>query len=216
MYALHNSKIVKLSAYTFNVSETSADKPGSSKVSSPGKCLTRGVTYQPSLMEDEGEVFGVPEDDEKDEDEEDEEESDGEFEPTKRPRQNKFSTGIYDEDNDDDEDDEAEDDDEDVEAPPVEGIYDPREFDHLTVDTEISDLFGYIVKYRAQTIILDYKLKPFIPDYIPAVGDIDAFLKVGRPDREEDGLGLSVVDEPLAGQSDPAVLELTLVMWYHL
>ena len=40
------------------------------------------------------------------------------------------------------------------------------------------DLFGYITKHRAQTIILDYKLKPFIPDYIPAVGDIDAFLKV--------------------------------------
>ena len=41
------------------------------------------------------------------------------------------------------------------------------------------DLFGYITKHRPQTIILDYKLKPFIPDYIPAVGDIDAFLKVG-------------------------------------
>ena len=40
------------------------------------------------------------------------------------------------------------------------------------------DLFGYITKHHAQTIILDYKLKPFIPDYIPAVGDIDAFLKV--------------------------------------
>ena len=39
-------------------------------------------------------------------------------------------------------------------------------------------MFGYITKHRAQTIILDYKLKPFIPDYIPAVGDIDAFLKV--------------------------------------
>ena len=43
------------------------------------------------------------------------------------------------------------------------------------------DLFGYITKHRAQTIILDYKLKPFIPDYIPAVGDIDAFLKVEVP-----------------------------------
>ena len=39
-------------------------------------------------------------------------------------------------------------------------------------------MFGYITKHSAQTIILDYKLKPFIPDYIPAVGDIDAFLKV--------------------------------------
>ena len=42
----------------------------------------------------------------------------------------------------------------------------------------MSELFSYISKYRAQTVLLDYRLKPFIPDYIPAVGDIDAFLKV--------------------------------------
>ena len=76
------------------------------------------------------------------------------------------------------------------------------------------DLFGYITKHSAQTIILDYKLKPFIPDYIPAVGDIDAFLKVkddflysvkiknvnrniccvqvNRPDMAPDKLGLTV------------------------
>lgn len=35
-----------------------------------------------------------------------------------------------------------------------------------------------IFRYTPQTIDLDYKLRPFIPDYIPAVGDIDAFLKV--------------------------------------
>ncbi|XP_022236409.1 intraflagellar transport protein 46 homolog isoform X2 [Limulus polyphemus] len=33
-------------------------------------------------------------------------------------------------------------------------------------------------RYNTQTIELDHKLKPFIPDFIPAVGDIDAFLKV--------------------------------------
>lgn len=33
-------------------------------------------------------------------------------------------------------------------------------------------------RYTPQTIELDHKLKPFIPDFIPAVGDIDAFLKV--------------------------------------
>ena len=75
-------------------------------------------------------------------------------------------------------------------------------------------MFGYITKHSAQTIILDYKLKPFIPDYIPAVGDIDAFLKVkddflysvkiknvnrniscvqvNRPDMAPDKLGLTV------------------------
>ena len=33
-------------------------------------------------------------------------------------------------------------------------------------------------RYTPQTIELETKLKPFIPDFIPAVGDIDAFLKV--------------------------------------
>lgn len=32
--------------------------------------------------------------------------------------------------------------------------------------------------YSAQSIELEHSLKPFIPDFIPAVGDIDAFLKV--------------------------------------
>jgi len=35
-------------------------------------------------------------------------------------------------------------------------------------------------RYTPQTIELDHKLKPFIPDFIPAVGDIDAFLKVSE------------------------------------
>ena len=35
-----------------------------------------------------------------------------------------------------------------------------------------------LIRYTPQTIELEHKLKPFIPDYIPAVGDIDAFIKV--------------------------------------
>jgi Intraflagellar transport complex B protein 46 C terminal len=33
-------------------------------------------------------------------------------------------------------------------------------------------------RYATQNIDLDYRLQPFIPDFIPAVGDIDAFIKV--------------------------------------
>ena len=33
-------------------------------------------------------------------------------------------------------------------------------------------------RYTPQTIDLEHKMKPFNPDFIPAVGDIDAFLKV--------------------------------------
>ena len=204
-------KIVKLSSYTFNVKEDRDYKDPETKSTnegslSQGKSLTRGVSYQPSQMEDDGDEFEA---DEKVDDDDKEEDSDGDFEPTKRARP--FTSSQYpNEDDEDDDNDDEDDDDDDVEAPVLEGVYDPREFDHLPVDSEIQDLFGYIIKYRAQTIILDYKLKPFIPDYIPAVGDIDAFLKVKRPDTETDQLGLTVVDEPLAGQSDPSVLDLQL------
>jgi intraflagellar transport protein 46 len=45
-------------------------------------------------------------------------------------------------------------------------------------------------------------VKPFIPDYIPAIGDIDEFIKVPRPDGKPDQLGLGTLDEPAAKQSD--------------
>uniref|UniRef100_A0A3B4DL95 Intraflagellar transport protein 46 homolog n=1 Tax=Pygocentrus nattereri TaxID=42514 RepID=A0A3B4DL95_PYGNA len=115
------------------------------------------------------------------------------------------------EDDDDDDSDETESDEEEGEpgsAP--EGAYDPADYDHLRVTAEIKELFQYITRYTPQTVELDHKLKPFIPDFIPAVGDIDAFLKVPRPDGKADGLGLLVLDEPCAKQSDPTVLSLWL------
>ena len=36
----------------------------------------------------------------------------------------------------------------------------------------------FFISYTPQSIELEHKLKPFIPDFIPAVGDIDAFIKV--------------------------------------
>lgn len=73
-------------------------------------------------------------------------------------------------------------------------------------------------RYTPQHLNLDYKFKPFIPDYIPAVGDIDAFLKVVPPERmilggesaDFSNLGLIVLDEPAANQSDSALLHLQL------
>lgn len=67
-----------------------------------------------------------------------------------------------------------------------------------------------LIRYTPQKIDLDFKLRPFVPDFIPAVGDIDAFLKVQRPDAKADGVGLKVLDEPCAAQSEPAVLHLQL------
>ena len=81
--------------------------------------------------------------------------------------------------------------------------YDPADYEHLHVSQEIKELFQYITRYvlvfccdtfqtntfevtfhcsrfryTPQSIELEHKLKPFNPDFIPAVGDIDAFLKV--------------------------------------
>ncbi|KAL1445786.1 hypothetical protein MTO96_029004, partial [Rhipicephalus appendiculatus] len=90
--------------------------------------------------------------------------------------------------------------------------YDPTEFDSLSVSAEIKEIFGFITRYTPQTVELDQELRPFVPELIPAVGDIDAFLKVPRPDGRADSvqLGLRVLDEPSAQQSDPSILALRL------
>lgn len=58
--------------------------------------------------------------------------------------------------------------------------------------------------------MINTELKPFIPEYIPAVGEVDAFLKLPRPDGDMENLGLSVLDEPKLNQSKRAVLDLML------
>ncbi|KAG5346598.1 IFT46 protein, partial [Acromyrmex charruanus] len=94
-------------------------------------------------------------------------------------------------------------------AKPI-NLYDPKEFENLEASTEVKELFQNIMRQVFNKIELNYKLIPFIPDYIPAVGDIDAFIKIPRPDGVEDKIGLTVLDEPCTDQSDPAVLHLQL------
>ncbi|XP_051895916.1 intraflagellar transport protein 46 homolog isoform X1 [Pristis pectinata] len=115
-----------------------------------------------------------------------------------------------DEEEDEDSDDTESDEDDEEHGAPPEGAYDPADYEHLPTSTEIKELFQYITRYSPQSIELDHKLKPFIPDFIPSVGDIDAFLKVPRPDGKPDNLGLIPLDEPCAKQSDPTVLSLWL------
>ncbi|XP_072314939.1 intraflagellar transport protein 46 homolog [Eucyclogobius newberryi] len=108
------------------------------------------------------------------------------------------------------EEEESEDDEEEDRPKTPEGAYDPNDYANLPVSSEGKELFQYITRYTPQTVELEHVLKPFIPDFIPAVGDIDAFLKVPRPDGREDGLGLMVLDEPSVKQTDPTVLTLWL------
>ncbi|KHN74181.1 Intraflagellar transport protein 46 -like protein [Toxocara canis] len=76
--------------------------------------------------------------------------------------------------------------------------------------SEERQLLQFIEAYIAETINIEPILKPFLLDYIPAVGDIDAFIKIPRPDEVEDNLGLTVLDEPAAKQSDPTILGMQL------
>ncbi|XP_050506004.1 intraflagellar transport protein 46 homolog isoform X1 [Diabrotica virgifera virgifera] len=101
----------------------------------------------------------------------------------------------------------------------IPGEYDPKMYENLEVNDEIKELFKYISMYVPQQVNPTYKFKPFIPEFIPAVGDIDAFLKIYPPETTIDDepckekfehLGLTVLDEPASNQSDPAVLYLQL------
>lgn len=107
---------------------------------------------------------------------------------------------------------------------PTPGEYDPAQFADLNVNDDVHEVLQYISKYVSQQLTLDLKFRPFIPDFLPAVGDIDAFLKIVHPDQDINGetlaqspiskqfgkLGLTVLDEPAANQSDPALLHLQL------
>ena len=93
------------------------------------------------------------------------------------------------------------------------GLYDPTEYDYLDVSKEVKDLFQFISVYKAHEVEVEPKLHPFIPDYIPAIGDIDGFIKVPRPDGNPSNLGLTVLDEPGSNQSNASVVALGLA--YH-
>ncbi len=84
--------------------------------------------------------------------------------------------------------------------------YNPAEYKTLNVSPDIKDLFKHITKYPfnkhsyvPQVFELETQLKPFIPEYIPAIGEVDAFIKVPRPDGDEETLGISIVDEYIFG-----------------
>uniref|UniRef100_A0A8R1TQ11 Intraflagellar transport protein 46 homolog n=1 Tax=Onchocerca volvulus TaxID=6282 RepID=A0A8R1TQ11_ONCVO len=72
------------------------------------------------------------------------------------------------------------------------------------------ELLSYIESYTAKIIPVETFLQPFLLDYIPAVGDVDTFIKIPRPDKIEDDLGLIVLDEPALEQSDPIILNMKI------
>lgn len=132
--------------------------------------------------------------------------------PAPQPRQEQMQVGSASGEDDEDEehsDTTSDEDDEQEQDGKMQG-YNPMDYANLQVSDEIRELFQYIGRYKPQTIELETKLKPFIPEYIPAIGEIDPFLKIPRPDGKKDTLGLTVLDEPAAQQTDPTVLDLQL------
>lgn len=57
-------------------------------------------------------------------------------------------------------------------------------------------LLTIILRFKPVTLEMETKLKAFIPEYIPAVGEVDAFLKIPKPDATPETLGLMDLDEP--------------------
>jgi intraflagellar transport protein 46 len=74
----------------------------------------------------------------------------------------------------------------------------------------MASLFALIGKFHPEPVEIPVHWKPFIPDLVPAIGSIDAFIKVPRPDGDLDDLGLVIVDEPSIAQSNPQVLRMEL------
>jgi intraflagellar transport protein 46 len=74
----------------------------------------------------------------------------------------------------------------------------------------LASLFALIGKFRPDPVDIAVHWKPFVPDLAPAIGAIDAFIKVPRPDGDMDDLGLVIVDEPSIAQSNPQVLRMEL------
>ena len=65
-------------------------------------------------------------------------------------------------------------------------MYDAAEYANLPASADIKELFQYITRYMPHNIELETKMRPFTFDYIHAVGDIDPFIKVPRPDGKAD------------------------------
>jgi len=104
-------------------------------------------------------------------------------------------------------------------------------YEDVDFTDEQLELFKHIAVYKPKQIDLETVLKPLIPDYIPSVGWVDPFIKPPAPpfmtkqsaedndsgNEQSDGeaevapiLGLTVLDEPGATQSNASILQMQL------
>ncbi|KAK6740678.1 hypothetical protein RB195_008872 [Necator americanus] len=76
---------------------------------------------------------------------------------------------------------------------------------------EEEQLFAFVDAYQPEEIRPRPLLRLFLMDYMPAIGDIDAMIKIPRPDEVEDNIGFTQLDEPAIQQSDPTILKMQLL-----
>lgn len=67
-----------------------------------------------------------------------------------------------------------------------------------------------MIRFKPTEFPLDTKSKPFIPNYIPTIGEVDAFLKISRPDSLPEDLGINMIDEPTIQGIDPSIFSLEI------
>ena len=89
--------------------------------------------------------------------------------------------------------------------------FDVQELEKYSDSPEVLSLLRIMNRFQVADIQLETKLKPFIPAYIPSIGEVDAFLKVHKPDRSVEDLGFSVLDEPTTDGVDSRILMLQLI-----
>lgn len=65
----------------------------------------------------------------------------------------------------------------------------------MPIDDETKSVLKLIESFKPVSSDPPAYLIPYIIDYIPAVGEVDAFLKVPRPDKEPENLGIFELDE---------------------
>lgn len=82
---------------------------------------------------------------------------------------------------------------------------------NLQCSQECKEIFEYIARFTPQRIDLETTFRPFVPDFVPAIGEVDAMLKMPKASGEPEELGISVLDEPALNCEEKNVLELKYV-----
>lgn len=92
--------------------------------------------------------------------------------------------------------------------------YNPQDYMNLNVSQDIKQLFMLITAYTPQQTEIETILRPFIPEYIPTVGEVDGYLKIPRPDGQPESLGLYQIDEPILNQSKKSEMDYIIKEFY--